>query len=237
MTLLTACQNVANEIALVQPSTIVGNTEETATRLLAMAKRSGLAIATYHDWTFLTLEHTFTTSANVSSYALPSGFDHFVDRTGWDRSTYWRLRGPLSPQDWQMVKSGLVASAAFRRWRIRPVPATLVNRFYVDPTPPATGSTLVFEYVTNTWAKASGGTLQSTFAADTDTVVFSQELLELSMIWRMLRALGQPYADEKQEFERELDMQVGRDGGRRALSLAPQPLSIFDPRPPDQGYG
>lgn len=234
MSLLTACQNVADELGLVKPSTILSNTEETAVRLLALAKRSGLAIKGYHDWTFLTIETTIATVASTSSYALPSDFDRFVVHTDWDRTNKWRLYGPLTPAQWQSSKSGLATSASRRLWRLRPV--TGANKFYVDPTPTAV-ETLAYEYISNKWAITSGATT-ATLTLDADTVLFDQELWELDIIWRMLRVLGQPYADEKQEAIDALDAAVADDRGAKTLSLSHQgDIAILGANVPDQGFG
>ena len=196
---------------------IVGSTDETARRLLGFANRSGRSLLKTADWSQLRVEYTFPTVASTAAYALPSDFDRFIPTTMWDRSNYWALEGPLTPQEWQYVKSGLVQNGPRSRWRL--LPASNVDQFNVDPTP-STVRTLVFEYISKNWALSSGGTPQSTFLADTDTAVgIFDHLIALDMIWRFKESIGMPYAEQRDEYDNEFDMARGRDGGNRILRL------------------
>ena len=104
--------------------------------LKSLASRSGRILAKRFNWVVLQKEHTFNTADGTASYALPSDFEKLLDLTTWDRANYWSHRGPTSPQEWQQIKSGLVASAQLtKRFRIKP--DTRVNKFYIDPTPSA----------------------------------------------------------------------------------------------------
>src|SRR5512146_56394 len=40
-----------------------------------------------------------------SDYTMPSDFERPIDGTMWDRTRYWAMRGPMSPQQWQFYKS------------------------------------------------------------------------------------------------------------------------------------
>lgn len=221
MTLLTICQNVAREVGITVPSSIVGNTAKEATVLLRFAERTGDQIAQAHDWTVLLLEHTFTTTSGNAYYDLPAGFRRLVTETAWDRTNYRSMRGPLSAQEWQFRKSGIVSSAGIlRNWRVKAVSG--VQKFYIDPTPASTDS-LVFEYITDYWCQSSGGTAQASWAVDTDTARIDEDLIELGVIWRMLNRLGRPYIEERAEFDREMSRRRARDGGMAVLSLGDTP--------------
>lgn len=235
MSLLTICQQVAGENGLPEPSAIVGSSDTTAKRLYRLAQRSGLRVARAHDWTVLQAVHTFSTVASTASYSLPSDFDRLIDDTIWDRTNYWESRGPLSPQLWQVAKSGLVASAALRkRWRI--YADSLANVFYIDPTPDSADN-MAFEYVVNTWCTTSGGTGQTAWAADTDLAVIEPELIELDMLWRLKRVLGQPYLEEKDQFDRALEQWIARDGGMPTLSLVKPKFRLSPGNTPETGFG
>ena len=62
-------------------------------------------------WVALNREYEFTTDADVEEYALPDDFVELVGGTVWDRDSYYEARGPLTPHEWQAVRSGLVESA------------------------------------------------------------------------------------------------------------------------------
>lgn len=217
MTLLTICQNVAREVGITVPSSIVGNTSKEATVLLRFAERTGDQIAQAHDWVTLQAEHTFTTANGTAQYSLPAGFKRFLQDTAWDRDSFRQMRGPLTPAEWQRWKSGVMASAGIhKRWRL--TAASGVKKFTVQPTP-TTADDLVFEYASDYWCQSSGGTAQASWAADTDTARLDEDLIELGVIWRMLNRLGRPYIEERAEFDMEVERRWGRDAGAAILSM------------------
>jgi hypothetical protein len=164
-----------------------------------------------------------------------------VDDTLWDRSQYWELRGPLSPQEWQAIKSSALGSGVVgRRWRIRNVSGTV--KFSIDPTPTAStaGQTLVFEYRSKNWCQSSGGTGQTAWAADTDTGILDEYLIRLGVKWRMLERLGMAYLEAREEAENEVRQAIARDGGASVLHLD-RPRMLFAPlgpgSVPETGFG
>jgi len=233
MTLLAICQNAARQIPIPIPTVIVGSTDSNAALLYGMATRSAQDVYRKCMWTCMQREHTFTTVASQADYALPGDFGRFIDETAWDRTNYWAMRGPKSPQEWQFFKSSILGGSLpiMRRYRIKPDAG--VNSFFIDPTPPETGNTLVFEYVSRNWCQSAIGVGQATWAADTDVLQpdandqFNEYLVELGVVWRMLERLGLAYSEAKDEFERELSMAKSRDGGAPTLSIVPQPYLHF----------
>lgn len=237
MSLLTVAQAVAEEVGLPSPSAIIGSTDKTAKQLLRLINRSGKRMAK-KNWAVLQKEHTFSTVASTASYDLPTDFDRFLDGTMWDRSQYWDLRGPMSPREWQILKSGLVANGSVRS-RFRMKPDTRVNKYFLDPTPSSIRS-MVFEYASTQWVKDSGNTTgKVAYAVDTDVAILSEELIELDVIWRILSRKGFAYDEEKLEFEKALETAYANDGGKNApLNLGSLPR-IPDSRTniPEGGFG
>lgn len=115
---------------------------------------------------------------------------------------------PIKPQEWQLYKSGLVDAQIQDRFRIKERDGLM----YLHPTPSGT-ETIAYEYVSKNFCESQGGTAQSTWQADTDVGLASaveqfegyEELFELSLIWRLLNRLGQPYFEEKAEYQRVLN--------------------------------
>lgn len=217
MSLLSVAQAVAEEVGLTAPNSIIGSSDKTAKQLLRLINRSGKLLAK-KNWTILQKEETFSTVSSTASYSLPSDFERLLDGTAWDRSDYWSLRGPLSPNEWQAYKSALVATPIVRsRFRIKP--DTRVNKFFLDPTPTGTLS-MVFEYASDQWVRDSGNTIGKTaYAVDTDVALISEELIELDAIWRFLERKGFAYAEAKAEAERAIDRAFAEDGGAPVLDL------------------
>lgn len=239
MTLLSICQDVADDIGVAKPSTIIGNTDETAVRLLSQAKAALLSLGRAYNWLELVTEYTFSTVASQEDYDLPSDFLHLENQTLWDRSNFERMRGPLSPQQWQEYKSSVLASTVttWKKFRIRNVSGS--TKFSIHPTPDAVES-LVFEYISKNFCETSGGTGRATWTNDTDVGVVDEYLLTLGAKWRMMRRLGMSYDEERLEYDEELQKAIARNGGSSVLSLDEGPYyHLLDPirNIPDTGYG
>lgn len=238
MTLLSICQDVANDIGIASPTLIVGSSEETAKRLLSQSKAALKSLGKAYNWLSLQTEYTFSTVVDQEDYDLPSDFDRLINDTLWDRTNFEELRGPLSPQQWQEYKSSVLASTVttWKKYRIRNVSGTV--KFSIHPTPDAVES-LVFEYVTQNFCETAGGTGQATWQADTDVGIVDEDLIFLGTRWRMMRRLGMSYEEEKAEYDNELDQAISRDGGAPMLKLYGRDrYRLIGPdNVPDTGFG
>jgi hypothetical protein len=312
VTLLSICQAACSTAPIAVPTSIVGNPDETATLLLALANDVGddLARRPSGGWVRMIREYDFQTQAiasqpgsiantgslgvitvastsgiapyswqatgpgvpnnaivvavtptavtinqsctattsgyysfGQSDYTLPSDYERSVDNTFWDRSRYWAMRGPQSPQQWQMYKSSAVGKSSIeRRYRFRSI-AQVAGGFAlqlsIDPAPMDNGSQLVFEYVSNGWCQTTSGAANSAWQTDTDTGVLDEYLMRLGLKWRLLRRLGLSYSEELDEFERHVDRAIAADGGAPVLSIASGAgSSLLGPyNLPESGYG
>lgn len=231
MSLLTIAQNVADDLSLPQPATIIGNTEATAVRLLASSRRAAKHLARM-PWRALVKEHTFSTVASTASYDLPSDYQHMKVGTPWDRSNYWEIHGPVTSAEWQQFKSGIVTTSQTRkRFQLRPESG--VRKFTIDPTPTAVES-LVFEYVSDAWA--SGSSITSEWVADSDTALIDEYLIELETKWRTLEAFGMDFINAKMEAVRETDRAFANDIGMSVLHTDKEPI-VDVVNLPEAGFG
>ncbi len=174
-----------------------------------------------------------------SDYVLPSDYKSPVDNTFWDRSRFWSMRGPLSPQQWQLYKSSVIGRASIqRRFRFRrsPTGTTILS---IDPVPTDNGSQLVFEYVSTGWCQSQAGAFQSAWAADTDVGVIDEYLIELGLLWRVLRRKGMSYNEELDEYLGEVSKAMSKDGGAAMLNLTPNDsLTLIGPwNLPETNFG
>jgi len=121
MSLLTISQAVSDELGVIQPSTIISNTEATAVRLFSVMQAGAKWLRDNYDWAVLTKEHTFTSAANTAAYALPSGFERIIPGTLWDRTNNLEMIGPLTPAQWQYFKGAITSDLGLQvRWRLTP---------------------------------------------------------------------------------------------------------------------
>jgi hypothetical protein len=167
------------------------------------------------------------------SYPVPVDCDHFIQQTGWDRSFRWQLVGPLSAQEWQVLKSGISPTGPRLRWRF------MDNCIYVNPVP-ASLDNLVMEYYSTGWCQSASGTPQIGWQADTDTPVLQDRLFILGMIARFLNRKGFDSSAAQREYDDAVEAAIGRAGGSRVLPInarAEPPILLGSANVPDTGYG
>jgi hypothetical protein len=241
LSLLTIIQAAFDEIGFPRPSSVVGNTDQLARQAAALLNREGKELARQKDWTVLQRQHSFSTVDGTAEYVLPTDFDHFINDTAWDQGVRDPMRGPISPQEWQSIKSGLFGTGVnHRRWRLKRGASVYANRFVLDPTPDEV-VTVVFEYVSTFWCTDSVGTTgQAAMTADTDLPLLPEHLLIMGLIWRVLKAKGLEYGDALAEYQAAVEREMGRDGGAPKLSLSGRGFG-FAPigyhNIPETGYG
>ena len=182
------------------------------------------------------------TTAGVSinfgqiAYDLPSDYDFMISQTNWDRNFRWQMLGPMSPQEWQTIISGISPVGPRIRFRL------MGGKFYIQPLPGA-GQTdqIVFEYASNAWCTDSTGvTYRSAWAADTDLYLFNEDTLACGVKWRFRAAKGLEYSQEFQNWQTNTSRDIAREGGSRSLPLnaSNNILRLLNSQNvPDTGFG
>lgn len=203
MSILSIAQDVSDEVRLPRPSALIGASDPNVRGFLAAAKSAGQDMLRAHQWSVLHREHEITTVADQDNYAVPDDWGRPISDTAWDRSTFWRMRGAVTPQQWQFLRSGLASNPALRR-RFRVLVGPLAGSILIDPVPTSAGSELVIEYVSRFWVESAAGTGQATITADTDEIRLDHDTFRLGMLWRSKKDLGLAYADDRADYERAL---------------------------------
>jgi|SRR6185312_14591450 len=174
-----------------------------------------------------------TVSFGQQAYDYPSDLAYFITQTQWDRNFRWQLLGPLSPQEWQVIKSGISPVGPRIRFRL------MDGQIYFDPVS-GNNDQIVFEYYSNGWCTSASGTPQNKWLADTDLPVLNPELHILGLKWRFLRSKGLDYTEEKNTWERTLFREMSRAGLSRSLPINAQSgnLRLLSMQNlPDTGFG
>lgn len=234
MSLLTVCQNVADEIGISRPSTIINNTDSTAVRIYRNFLRTGKILA-QKDWPQLIKPETITTSSGEPQYDLPADFRSFVTETMWNRTTDKQVF-LISPQLWAYEKSVNVSTFddRFRIMGNDAVPS-IGQRITIHPTPSA-AETIAYEYYSTNWLTDSGATSEkATPTADSDEVILDEDLIEMGTLWRVLKTMGQPYLEEKVDFDRQLEIKLAQAGGTEKLSTDGHTATLSNI--PETGFG
>lgn len=237
--LLQIAQAACDELGIPRPTALAGSSDAQSQQLLALANRDGTELAMREGsaggWQQLRKEHSVSVVAGTDNYAFPSDLGYFINTTPWDRDQNWPLQGPVSPQVWQVLKSGTIGSTGPRtRFRV------MANRLYFDPEP-ASSATVVLEYYMGTWCTDSTGiTYRERWASDGDLPLLPDDCHVLGLIWRYLRAKRLDYAEEHNAYEDYVQTKLGRSTMAQVLSLVPgeSGLRLIDEdNIPDTGYG
>lgn len=233
MTMLSIIQDVTDRIGIPRPMSVIGSTETQVRQLLALLNEEGVELAKRGDWQALTREQTFTTVAAPVQTAtpVPDDLDRFIDDSFFNRTQVRKLRGPITPQEWQAFQAQPLYNLVYLAFRERD------NAFLITPTPPA-GDTIAYEYVSKNWAASSSGVDKDRFTADDDTSYLPDYLLKAGLRWRWKQAKGLPYGEDMETYERAVQKELGRDGGARALNVTGQELIFpYGANLPEGGFG
>src|SRR5262249_22225971 len=198
--LLDIVNRAQDELGLPRSIAVAASTDPQARQLFALANAAGRAILRRHAWGDLIALATITTAAGVADYAVPADFARLVPQTHWDRGNRRPIDGPDTPQRDRARREASVGVSPLNR-AFRQIRAWAIRVF---PTPTAAGQTLVYEYVSNRWARGPGGAGQAEFQADTDTSVFNPDLLVRELKWRFRAAKGFAADADKAEADEML---------------------------------
>jgi len=118
----------------------------------------------------------------------------------------------MTDRQFTFLENGIVAPAGIeKKWRFQS------NQIEIIPVPSGV-ATINYDYITDEWVLDTDGTTTKTsFAADTDTTVFPEYLLELNLKYRIRKRYGDAYQDDLDEYERSLNIAIARDKGNTKL--------------------
>jgi len=218
MSLLSIIINVCGRTNIPVPTNVMGSISDTQLlQLVELLEEEGHDLASRGPWQGITFEATWATLASddqgtVTSLAT-NGFSYIKNGTFWDRTSRLPVLGPLSDTEWSALK-GLGTTGSRYAYRIRG------GKLIVNPTPTAS-LTWAFEYASRNFILAADGiTYKSAFTLDTDTLLLPEELMTLGLRWRWKREKGLDYAEDMRTYETQVHDALGRDGGKRTLSMA-----------------
>jgi hypothetical protein len=162
------------------------------------------------------------------TYAMPSDFKAYINRTWWDRTNRWELLGPDSPQMDQWHRSGIVVTGPRRHWRQLGKGAQQY-RLWPQPSEIVAPLQLVYEYLSDSWVNVSGAgaSFLTAFSTDADTPVLDDRALILSLKYRFWQQKGYNYLPMQEEYMDWVDRLVARDGGSGSISLVKRSHPLF----------
>ena len=167
-----------------------------------------------------------------TEYTLPSDYHSITPNTQWDKSKHWLMLGPETPQQWQWLKSGYIATGPRIRYRL------LAGKFQVWP-PMGTQEYLGFEYRSNSWVLSASNAPKQSMTVDTDTSIFPDRLMVLGTKLKFFQIKNFDTTALQQDYNRYLSVMKAEDKGMATLSFAPQPSQVLIgwQNIPPSGYG
>jgi hypothetical protein len=165
-------------------------------------------------------------------YDLPSDYESAVPRTMWDLSKHWEMLGPESPQQWEWLLSGFIATGPRIRWR-------LLGKYFQIWPGVSTNELLGYEYRSKGWAESNTGVVKNSFTADTDTCIYPDRLMVLATKLKYFEAKGFDTTAMYRNYIEDFEIVRAQDMSAANLSFAPRPGTVligYD-NLPDTGYG
>jgi len=214
MSLSTILNRVVDSIGLPRPSSYVGNSDDTARQLLALANEEGQELANRYRWQKLIKEASFTSTATTTQgtiTTIATGYSYIVNDTIWNRDNFRPVYGSLSPPRWQKLRASNV-TGPYPEYRIR-------DDYLLFIPSPGSGDDYFFEYVSKNWEVGASSTASDAWSNDSSTTVLDERLIELGIRWRFLRAKGMDYQEEYRVYQDRVADATTRDGGKTTLNL------------------
>ena len=216
MSLLSMVTQVCRRIGITPPASVSGSSDPQILQLMALANEEGQDLSARYPWTVLQNESTFTTVAAETQGAITtlagSDFRYILNDIMWNRSLLRPVFGPLTAQDWQALKARNV-NGPWNQFRIRGTSVIFIPA-------PAAGQTIAFEWISRNWVSLASSGTSATWVADADTGLLDEEIMTQGIIWRWKEYKGLGYAEDYAKYERLVNDQMARDGGKSRLNLA-----------------
>lgn len=230
MSVLTTAQNILQGIGLPIPSSIVANQNQDARRVLQCINDAGRFLATF-EWNVLVAEVTISASSSSDTYSVPADFRAMVPLTQWRQGNSRPVAGPVRWVQWQDVKYGIGATGIADRFHLRY--QNNAQRILITPVP-GSAEQFIYLYFRRGWVWTGVLPYVTAVVADGNSFAFDDYLVELEAKWRMLRAIGQSYGEEKNEATEMRQKMLAEDGGMEAIDGAATELPWIVA--PDRNY-
>jgi len=214
-------KQVAGELGLPRPSTIVGIDDIQSVQLLSLMNAAGNELVVWYPWAQFSKEWVWSTVPGQEDYPLPDDWSYFHDQTQWDRTNRWPLLGPKSPQEWAWLKGSLVAALPRQRFRVAD------GKFKLWPVPGSPNQNMAMEYVVKNWVRTNTSQVKDMVNQDSDIVLFNPWLMIKLIKLKFYELKGFPTGGVQGDFMRVFTSLTGKDTGAKILSLSPRYTSEY----------
>lgn len=214
--ILDIVKEAVNIKGISAPSSLFVANDTSAAQLLAIVQETAIDSALRFDWQELLSIYDFTTVAGSQQFLLSTSDlqyrRKFIDRTFWDLTAQQRLRGPLSPQQWQQLR--VINTAPL------PYLFTIIAGNFLMPTTTEAGHDITLMWLDKRlWLDKTGATKQERCEADTDTFRLSENVMMYGIRWRYLQVKGLEYGEDFRKYEDLISEREGSNLPAENLNL------------------
>lgn len=225
-TVLKQCQDALSELGLPVPTAVASADDSTARQIFGLWNALGQELYEQYMWKDLIKTYEFSTEVDREAYPLPDDWVGPIDQTEWDRTNHWSLIGQATPQQWQTLKSGIVALGPRLRYRY------INNTIEVFPTPTTVGGSftpyeLSFEYYANGWVVNQGDVTGQFATTDAAYSMFPNRLMVNGIKLKLWEIKGFDTTKLQKNYDMTLNQSMARDQGAPRLSLSPRVSPIY----------
>lgn len=219
-TALSIIQAVRKRLNIPNITTLVGLTDPDELQMLDLLYSVCEELRQARCWTQLKRKHTFTTVDGQTNYQAPADFYSPLPLTWWNTDETQRLNGPESDSDFgERIYGAEPANInfSFRMFGHGGDPTdSTTGIIELSPTP-SSAIDCAFEYISRTFILPSTyafpASPKETVTADTDLVVFDDDLVKLGLKARWLEEAGGDWQGTYAEFKSRIDKAANRHKG------------------------
>jgi hypothetical protein len=223
---LKQCQDALRELGLPVPTSAASADDTTGQQIFGLWNALGQELYEKWMWKELVKSFGFLTEVGRAAYPLPADWAGAIDQTEWDRTNHWSLIGQATEQQWQTLKSGIVALGPRLRYRY------INDTIEIFPTPTTIGGAftpydLNFEYYASGWVIDVDGNTKNEATVDNDRAVFQNRLMVNGIKLKLWEIKGFDTSALTKDYDASFNTSMSRNKGAPRLSLSPRVSPIY----------
>jgi hypothetical protein len=225
-TLKQQCDAALSELGLPVSDSYAQASDTTAGQVFSLWNALGQELYEQYRWKDLEKTFDFITELNREAYPLPADWAGPIDQTEWDKTNHWSLIGQATPQQWQTLKSGIVALGPRLRYRY------VNDTIELFPTPTTVGGvftpyTLSFIYYANGWVVEQDDTTAQAATTDAARSLFLNRLMINGVKLKLWEIKGFDTTALQKNYDTSFSQAMSRNQGAPRLSLSPRVSPIY----------